>query len=52
VYVQELVEAVDDAARLLARAAVGLLDRDGLARFCFPVSGERRVELLIEFVTS
>ena len=41
-------QAVDDRARLLARAAVRLLDRDVVARLGFPVLGEGRVVLLVQ----
>ena len=42
------LEAVDDRARLLAGAAVRLLDGDVLAGLRLPVLGEGRVEVLIE----
>ena len=42
------VEAVDDRARLLARAAVRLAHRDDVAGLRLPVGGERRVVLLVE----
>ena len=42
------LEAVDHRARLLARAAVRLLDRDVFAGLRLPVLGEGGVELLVE----
>ena len=42
------VEPVDDGARLLAGAAVRLVDRDVLAGLLLPVLGEGRVVVLIE----
>ena len=42
------VEAVDDRARLLARAAVRLLDGDDVAGLRLPVRRERGVVLLVE----
>ena len=42
------LEAVDDRARLLARAAVRLVDGDVVAGLRLPVLGEGRVEVLVE----
>ena len=42
------VETVDHRARLLARAAVRLADRDLLAGLRLPMLGEGRVECLVE----
>ena len=42
------VEPVDDAARLLARSAMRLFDRDVLAGLGLPVLGEGGVELDVE----
>ena len=42
------VEAVDDRAGLLARAAMRLLDRDVFAGLGLPVGGEGLVEVLVE----
>ena len=43
------IQAVDHGAGLLARAAVGLLHHDVVARFGLPVLRKRRVKLLIKF---
>ena len=42
------LEAVDHRARLLARAAVRLVDRDVLAGLLLPAALERRIDLLVE----
>ena len=42
------LEAVDHRARLLARAAVRLLDGHGVAGLGLPVLGERGVEVLVQ----
>ena len=43
------IEAVDDGARLGARAAIGGADRHRFAGLRLPVVGEGRVEILVEF---
>jgi hypothetical protein len=42
------IETVDDRARLLARAAVRLLDRHVLARLALPVPGKSLVEFDVQ----
>jgi hypothetical protein len=42
-------EAIDDGPRLLARAAMTLMDRDLLARVREPLCGERFVYRLVQF---